>query len=234
MKISCHLSTGRPLVTSIKPFFVVIASVIISSQTLAASDSKSITEAAAGLQLRSIGPALMGGRISDIAVNPVQYSTWYVAVGSGGVWKTINAGITFEPVFDAEGSYSIADIAIDPNNTDIVWVGSGENVSGRHVGWGDGVYKSTDGGKSWTNVGLENSQHIGKVLIDPRDGNVVYVASEGPLWSAGGDRGLYKTLDSGANWERVLDVDENTGRIFDRDAMKLWSREYEPGWEPKL
>ena len=117
--------------------------------------------------MRSIGPALMGGRIADIAIHPERSSTWYVAVGSGGVWKTTNAGITWTPVFDSEASYSIGDVTIDPNNPDVVWVGTGENVSGRHVGWGDGVYKSTDAGKSWTNMGLKKSEHIGKIMIDP-------------------------------------------------------------------
>ncbi|MDH3525361.1 MAG: glycosyl hydrolase, partial [Acidobacteriota bacterium] len=141
----------------------------------------------AGLELRGIGPALMGGRIADLAVDPRDRSTWYVAVGSGGVWKTENAGITWRPIFDGERSYSIGCVTLDPSNPDVVWVGTGENVSGRHVGWGDGVYKSLDGGKSWARKGLAGSEHIGRVLVDPRDGDVVYVAGEGPLWSAGGE-----------------------------------------------
>jgi hypothetical protein len=140
---------------------------------------------------------LMGGRIADIAVHPTNSSVWFVAVGSGGVWKTSNAGITWIPVFDDQAVYSIGDVTIDPNNPDVVWVGTGENVSGRHVAWGDGVYKSSDSGKTWTNMGLRDSEHIGNILIDPRDSNVVYVAAEGPLWNAGGDRGLYKTTDGG-------------------------------------
>jgi photosystem II stability/assembly factor-like uncharacterized protein len=153
----------------------------------------------------------MGGRISDIAVDPRDRGTWFVAAGSGGVWKTTNAGVTWTPVFDAQSSYSIGCVALDPGNPDVVWVGTGENVSGRHVGWGDGVYRSRDAGRSWERVGLEDSQHIGKILVDPRDGNVVYVAAEGPLWSAGGERGLYKTTDGGVSWLQVLAVDENTG-----------------------
>ncbi|MDH4000758.1 MAG: hypothetical protein OEU52_05750, partial [Xanthomonadales bacterium] len=191
--------------------FAATAALTIACQPLDAADPKPVTAAAQGLQLRSIGPALMGGRIADIAVHPQQGNTWYVAVGSGGVWKTENAGVTWTPVFDEQKSYSIGDVTIDPNNPDVVWVGTGENVSGRHVGWGDGVYKSLDAGKSWTPMGLEKSEHIGKILVDPRDGNVVYVASEGPLWAAGGDRGLFKTTDGGASWQKVLDIDENTG-----------------------
>ena len=164
-----------------------------------------------GLQWRSIGPAMMAGRIADIAVNQQDRSTWYVGVGSGGVWKTDNRGTTWTPIFDSEGSYSIGCITIDPNNPDTVWVGTGENVSGRHVGYGDGIYRSLDSGKSWTNMGLKDSQHIGMIRIDPRDSNVVYVAAQGPLWSAGGERGLYKTTDGGKNWELILSAGKYTG-----------------------
>jgi photosystem II stability/assembly factor-like uncharacterized protein len=123
-------------------------------------------------------------------VHPQARSTWYVAVGSGGVWKTTNAGTTFEPIFDSQPSYSIGEITIDPTRPEIIWVGTGENVSGRHVGWGDGVYRSRDAGRTWQRVGLDNSQHIGRILVDPHDGDVVLVAAEGPLWSAGGERGV--------------------------------------------
>jgi photosystem II stability/assembly factor-like uncharacterized protein len=164
-----------------------------------------------GLEWRSIGPALMSGRISDIAVNPTDRSQWYVAVGSGGVWKTDNRGTTWDPIFDSEGSYSIGCVSIDPNDSKTIWVGTGENVGGRHVGYGDGVYKSLDGGKSWVNMGLKNSQHIGNIVIDPRDSNVVYVAAQGPLWSAGGERGLYKTVDGGLSWKLILSAGQYTG-----------------------
>lgn len=168
-------------------------------------------EMAKGLQLRPIGPSLMGGRISDIAVNPHDATNWYVSAGSGGVWKTTNSGTTWEAVFEKESSYSIGCVAIDPTNPNVVWVGTGENVSGRHVGWGDGIYKSLDGGKSWKNMGLRQSEHIGKILIDPNDSNTLYVAAEGPLWSSGGDRGLYKTSNGGATWDLVLKIDADTG-----------------------
>ncbi|MBX3174851.1 MAG: hypothetical protein KF709_10600 [Gemmatimonadaceae bacterium] len=167
--------------------------------------------AAESLPMRSVGPALMGGRIADIAVHPGDLRTWYIAVGSGGVWKTTNSGVTFTPVFDRQASYSIGTLAIDPSNPRTVWVGTGENVSGRHVGWGDGVYRSRDGGASWQKMGLGNSQHIGRILVDPRDGNTVLVASEGPLWSAGGERGVYRSTDGGATWSATLQIDENTG-----------------------
>ena len=157
-----------------------------------------------GLEMRSIGPAFMSGRISDIVIDPTDASTWYVGVGSGGVWKTDNAGTTWTPVFDDEGSYSIGCIALDPSNTNTVWVGTGENVSGRHVGYGDGIYRSRDGGMSWENMGLENSEHIGMIRVDPRDSDTIFVAVQGPLWSGGGDRGLYKSTDGGENWRKVL------------------------------
>ncbi|MEO1716918.1 MAG: glycosyl hydrolase, partial [Planctomycetota bacterium] len=164
-----------------------------------------------GLALRSIGPALMSGRVADLAVHPDDQSTWYVAVGSGNLWKTTNAGTTWNPVFDDQGSYSIGCVTLDPNTPETVWVGTGEDVSGRHVGYGDGVYRSRDGGKSWENLGLKDSEHIGMIVVDPRDSDTVYVAAEGPLWCSGGDRGLYKTTDGGANWKLILSAGEYTG-----------------------
>ena len=164
-----------------------------------------------GLEMRNIGPALMSGRIADIVLHPENRSIWYVAVGSGGVWKTVNAGTTWESVFDSEGSYSIGAVTIDPNRHDTIWVGSGENVSGRHVGYGDGVYKSMDSGQTWTNMGLGESEHIGMIRVHPEDSDTVYVAAQGPLWSGGGDRGLYKTTDGGNSWDKILGGGEYTG-----------------------
>ncbi|HEX3070220.1 MAG TPA: glycosyl hydrolase [Thermoanaerobaculia bacterium] len=164
-----------------------------------------------GLELREIGPALTSGRIIDLAVDPKDARVWFVATAGGGVWKTTNGGTTFKPVFDGEKSFSIGCVTIDPHDSLVVWVGSGENNSQRSVSIGDGVYKSIDGGKSWKNVGLEKSEHIGKIVVDPRDSNIVYVAAQGPLWAPGGDRGLYKTTDGGKTWNRVLNISENTG-----------------------
>ncbi|MDX1632064.1 MAG: glycosyl hydrolase, partial [Thermoanaerobaculia bacterium] len=168
-------------------------------------------ETFSGLELRSIGPALMSGRIADIAIHPEDQSTWYVAVGSGGVWKTSNAGTTWTPIFDDQSSYSIGTITLDPNDPSVVWVGTGENVDGRHVGYGDGVYRSRDGGSTWENLGLKDSEHIGSIVIDPRDSDVVYVAAKGPLWSGGGERGVFKTSDGGKTWANVLSAGEYTG-----------------------
>ena len=145
------------------------------------------------------------------AVDPNDRAKYYVAVASGGVWKTVNAGTTWTPVFDGEGSYSIGAIALDPKNPSVVWVGTGEYNSQRSVGYGDGVYRSEDGGRSWKNMGLKTSEHIGRIVIDPRDSNVVFVAAQGPLWSAGGERGLYKTTDGGKTWKQVIKISENTG-----------------------
>ncbi len=164
-----------------------------------------------GLKLRGIGPALTSGRIVDFAVDPSTPSHYYVASASGGVWTTVDGGTTYTPVFDSEGSYSIGCVTIDPNNPHTVWVGTGENNSQRSVSWGDGVYRSDDDGQHWTNMGLKDSQHIGRILVDPRDSNVIYVAAQGPLWGPGGDRGLYKSTDGGATWKAVLTISENTG-----------------------
>src|SRR5579863_8225187 len=159
-----------------------------------------------GLTLRSIGPAMISGRILSIAVDPANRAHYYVGAASGGVWKTINDGITWTPVFEKEGSYSIGTVVIDPKNPAVIWVGSGENNSQRSVGYGDGVYRSDDGGKSWRNLGLRSSEHIARILIDPRDSNTVYVAAQGPLWAPGGERGLYKSIDGGKAWKRVLEI----------------------------
>jgi photosystem II stability/assembly factor-like uncharacterized protein len=164
-----------------------------------------------GIELRSIGPALASGRIQDVVIDPKNTSTWYVATAFGGLWKTVNRGISFTPVFDDQGSFTLCCVVIDPKDSNVVWVGSGENTSQRSAHFGDGVYKSIDAGRSWKRVGLATSEHIGRILIDPRNSNVVYVASQGPLWSAGGERGLYKTSDGGATWAAVLTISPDTG-----------------------
>jgi photosystem II stability/assembly factor-like uncharacterized protein len=165
----------------------------------------------AGLELRSIGPALPSGRIADLAIDPTDDKVWWIATASGGVWKTTNAGTTWTPVFDGETSYSTGAIAIDPKNPNVVWVGTGENNNQRSVAFGDGVYKTVDGGKSWKRMGLEQSEHIGKIVVDPRDSDTVWVAAQGPLWSSGGERGLYKTTDGGATWSQALRISDDTG-----------------------
>jgi photosystem II stability/assembly factor-like uncharacterized protein len=184
-----------------------------------------------GLELRSLGPALTSGRIVDIAVDSRTTSRWFVASADGGVWRTVNAGVSFQPVFDAEASHSIGCVSIDPNDSQVIWVGSGENNSQRVVGYGDGVYKSEDGGESWKNMGLKTSEHISKIVIDPRDSKTVYVAAQGPLWGPGGERGLYKTKDGGKTWTASLTISENTGVtdvVMDpRDSNVLFACAYQ-------
>ncbi|MBM3404715.1 MAG: hypothetical protein FJY10_07485 [Bacteroidetes bacterium] len=163
-----------------------------------------------GLKWRSIGPAFASGRIADFAVDPENRDLIYVAVAIGNVWKTMNHGTTWEPIFDSYGSYSIADVEIDPNNRHVIWVGTGEFNSQRSVGYGDGVYKSEDDGKSFTHMGLKQSEHIGRIILDPRNSHI-YVAAQGPLWGPGGDRGLYKSTDGGKTWNKILHISEHTG-----------------------
>src|SRR5262245_43144940 len=163
------------------------------------------------LALRGIGPCITPGRIGDIAIDPKNRSVWYVALSSGGLWKTTNRGTTWKSLFDTYGSYSIGCVSVDSKNPDVIWLGTGENQSQRSVGFGDGVYKSTAGGITRANVGLRNSEHIARIVVDPRDSDTVYVAAQGPLWKEGGDRGLYKTTDGGKIWKAVLEISENTG-----------------------
>lgn len=211
---------------------------IVLTLALAATPDKGSTpkarwsaETFAGLGLRGIGPAAISGRIVDLAVHPTDPATWWVAAASGGVWKTVNAGTTWSPIFDKQGSYSIGALAVDAQNPLVVWVGTGEANSQRSVGYGDGIYRSSDGGGTWERVGLEKSEHIAKILIDPRDSRRVLVAAQGPLWSSGGDRGLYETRDAGKSWKRILAVDDDTGVtdvIADpRDPDVLYAASYQ-------
>ena len=175
------------------------------------SDLNYKTSTFSGIAFRSIGPAFASGRIADIVVNPDNPFEYYIAVASGGVWKTSNGGTTYMPIFDSQSSYSTGCITMAPSNSNVIWVGTGENNNQRSVAYGDGVYKSEDGGKSFKNMGLKSSEHIGKIIIHPSNSNVVYVAAYGPLWSKGGERGVYKTTNGGSTWDKVLEVSENTG-----------------------
>src|SRR5713226_819871 len=175
------------------------------------SDDPMSTATFNGLRLRSIGPAFTSGRVVGFAVHPADSNHYFVAAASGGVWKTTNNGTSWTPVFDTQGSYSIGTVVLDPKNPNLVWVGAGENNNQRSVSYGDGVYKSEDGGRTWKNMGLRKSEHIARILIDPRDSNVIYVAAPGPLWKGGGDRGLYKSTDGGKTWTCLIKTGESTG-----------------------
>lgn len=180
-------------------------------KTTTDNGSKIESSSVSGLKFRLVGPALTSGRIADIAVHPKNEHVWFVAAASGGVWKTENHGTTFTPIFDGYGSYSIGCVELAPSNPNTVWVGTGENNNQRSVAYGDGVYKSLDGGKSFKNMGLKNSEHIGNIIIHPTDENTVWVAAYGPVWSKGGERGVYKSTDGGKTWKQTLNISENTG-----------------------
>ena len=185
---------------------------ITSSQAVIKDNTDSLKNLSlSGIKFRSIGPAVTGGRVIGIAVNPQNHSEYYVASGSGSLWKTENNGITFSPSFDGNSSYAIGSVAIDPTNPNIVWVGTGENSNHNNAAYGDGVYKSEDGGKSWKNMGLKTSEHIGGIIIDPKNPNQVYVAAMGPLRKEGGERGIFKTTDGGKTWNNVLVISKYTG-----------------------
>ncbi|MCG6954971.1 MAG: hypothetical protein LJF04_03190 [Gemmatimonadetes bacterium] len=166
-----------------------------------------------GLRPREIGPAVVSGRIVDIAVVESNPDVFYVAAATGGVWKTTDNGVRFTPVFYREAVHSVGDIAVSQQDTSIVWVGTGERASRQSNSWGDGVYKSTDGGRTWKNMGLKESREIGRIVISPDDPNTVFVAAMGHLWGPNEERGLYKSTDGGVTWARVLYVDDETGAV---------------------
>ena len=210
------LTYGEPLQMRLRLFQLLFIPLLLTGILFAQEENKEKKdplqkENFSGLKWRNIGPALTSGRIADFAVNPKNISEYYVAVASGHIWKTTNAGITYEPVFENYGAYSIGCVTIDPNNHHVVWAGTGENNHQRALGYGNGVYKSVDGGKSWKNMGLKDSRQIGDIIIDPRNSNKVFVAAEGSVWGPGGERGLYKSVDGGKNWKKVLEISTHTG-----------------------
>lgn len=218
----------------IRTSYTIILVFLMSFSTASAQEKNKATAENPfdGLKLRSIGPAFMSGRVADIAIHPTNENIWYVAVGSGGVWKTLNSGTTWTPIFDEQASYSIGTVAIDPNRPETIWVGTGEDVGGRHVGFGDGVYRSEDGGSTWKNMGLKKTQHISRVIVHPENSDVIWVAAQGPLWSKGGERGLYKSSNGGKSWIKTLGDDQWTGvteilydpRNPDRMYAATWQR----------
>ncbi len=223
-------------------FFICFSLVMLAPALAAKKDKKAdktaeepqpllSADTLAGLKLRSIGPAINSGRVSDFAVTPGKRHRFFVAVASGGVWKTENGGTTWTPVFDEQGSYSIGCVTMDPANPNIIWVGTGENNSQRSVSFGDGVYRSLDGGATWQNMGLKESEHIGNIIVHPESSNIIYVAAQGPLWRSGGDRGLYMSSDYGGTWERILHISDDTGinelHMDPRDSNVLYATSYQ-------
>ncbi len=248
-----HLATTRPLPRAMTSSFLrsfgagTLAAMLLLPSVMngqraprgapkadAKSDSPALPAVTAdllkGLQVRSLGPGLVTGRIADIKIDPTNPSTWYIATAFGGLWKTVNRGASFTPLFDEQSTHNLCCIEIDPKNANVLWLGTGENHSQRSAHFGDGLYKSIDAGKTWKRVGLETSEHIGRIIIDPRNSDVVYVASQGPLFSAGGERGLFKTTDGGATWTRSLFISENTGItdiVFDpKNADVIYAATY--------
>lgn len=197
-------------------FVVLVLSVSLNTITAQKSNTKTERDSLkkislSGLQFRSIGPAITGGRVRHIKVNPQNKLEYYIASGSGSLWKTVNRGITFTPAFENQKTYAIGSVEIDPTNSKVLWVGTGENSNHNNSGYGDGIYKSEDGGKSWNNMGLKTSEHIGGIAIDPNNSSIVYAAAMGSLRKEGGDRGIFKTIDGGNTWQNVLKISQYTG-----------------------
>jgi photosystem II stability/assembly factor-like uncharacterized protein len=206
----------RSVPTSRLLFCLLVAVIATGDLTLGQSSSRPAADPApdifAGLRFRNIGPATMGGRVDDLAVLESNPALFYVGTASGGLWKTTNMGTTWEVLFDdLDDAVSIGDVAIPPNDANTVWVGTGENNNRQSGSWGNGVYKSIDGGQTWKHMGLRESKHIARIIVDPVDHDVVYVAALGSLWGPGKERGIFKTTDGGLTWTNVLFVDQDTG-----------------------
>ncbi|MEQ1693680.1 MAG: glycosyl hydrolase, partial [Gemmatimonas sp.] len=205
MSRSPRLPTSSLLLSSLALLTLAIA------QPVAAQPLNNVAQEFEKLHFRSIGPATMSGRIADLAVYEANPAIYYVGTAHGGVWKTTSNGAMFTPLFQDQGLIAIGDVAISQTNPDLLWVGAGESNNRQSTSWGGGVYKSLDGGKTFALMGLANSKHINRIIIDPRNNDVVIVAATGPLFGSGGDRGLYKTTDGGKTWKQVLKVDDETG-----------------------
>src|SRR5688500_8866881 len=193
--------------------FLLVAAMAMAAAALPAGQAQDRLneQTLKGIELRSIGPGFVTGRVQDVQIDPRNPSVWYVASAFGGLWKTENLGVSFTPIFDQGPSFNLCCIVIDPSDSDVLWLGTGENTSQRGADLGAGLYQSTDAGKPWKRVGLENSEHIRKIQIDPRTSDVVHVSAQGPLWSSGGERGLYKTTDGGATSTSALHISDDTG-----------------------
>jgi photosystem II stability/assembly factor-like uncharacterized protein len=196
-----------------KQMRLVLSLLLVLPSPALAQDAATIQRAVTGLEWREIGPATMGGRISDLAVLESNPAVFYVGTATGGIWRTTNHGTTWTPLFDEQETSSIGDVTLAPSNPNVVWVGTGEHQNRQSSPWGAGVYRSTDAGRTWTHLGLTNTRHISRIVVHSRDPDVAWVGAVGHLWGPNEERGVYKTTDGGRTWERVLYVDENTGVI---------------------
>lgn len=206
------MSTKRVL-RCLAAFYVFSLATVLTTPVSEAKELKLRPEILSGLHFRTIGPAVMSGRTVAVAVVEKDPYTFYIAAASGGVWKTTNNGVTFDHVFRNQGTHSIGHIAVHQVDTDVVWVGTGESFNRQSSSWGDGVYKSTDGGETWKNMGLQDSRHIGRIVMHPENPDIVYVAAMGHLWGANEERGLYKSENGGETWQRILWIDPDTGVV---------------------
>jgi photosystem II stability/assembly factor-like uncharacterized protein len=203
------LLTPRPIGRR-TPTFLACALSLVAPALMAQSAPFAASDLSA-MRLRSIGPASMSGRVIDMDVVESDPFTWYVGTSTAGIWKTTDNGVTWQSLFDQQAVHSIGDLAVYQPNPNIVWAGTGERANRQSVSWGDGVYKSTDAGKTWTNLGLRTSRNIGRIALHPSNPEIAYVAAQGSVWGPGGDRGVYKTMDGGRTWTRTLHVDDETG-----------------------
>jgi len=208
-----------------------IFALLLASLSTYAQSSDDIGDLYKKLNWRCVGPAAMGGRTVDLDVVEAQPWIIYAAIGPSGVWKTVNNGVTWAPVFHKENTVSVGDVTISQSHPQIVWVGTGEPTSRNSVTIGDGVYKSTDAGKSWTHMGLKDTRHISRIILNPGDPNIVYVAAMGHLWGSNKERGIYKSQDGGQSWEKILFVNEDTGfadlAMDPSDSLTLYAAAYE-------
>jgi photosystem II stability/assembly factor-like uncharacterized protein len=210
---------------------VLSVSALVAAPAQAQFTAEQFASATAALSWRQVGPTIMSGRVSDIAVVESDPRIFYVGTATGGIWKTDNAGTTFEPIFDDEETASIGDVTVAPSNPNVIWVGTGEPQNRQSSPWGNGVYRSTDAGLTWTHLGLESTHHISRIQVHPRNPDVAYVAAMGHLWGSNVERGVYKTTDGGRSWQHVLFIDENTGAIDlvmdPGDPMTLFAAMYQ-------
>jgi hypothetical protein len=214
------------------PALSALAGALLCTGTLSAQLTTPLDSATlAGFRWRSIGPAIMGGRVTDVEAVPGNPKIVYVATATGGIWKTINAGTTFFPLFDKERVISMGDIALAPSNPNIIYAGTGEEDSRNSISPGGGVYKSTDAGRTWKLMGLEATQQIGRIVVDPEDPNIVYVAALGHAWNANPERGLYKSTDGGATWKLAKFVSDKAGFVDLVMDPKDHNTLYASSWE---